>query len=215
MTQEELYWYSKRLYLKADAKEREIREEAKRVFMREQQWNAKWWTPKDVERCRMNIETQAQKYIEFARLEILEPVLDSQQKIRLETLRFEKKMKEEERKRQEEKMERERKEREEERRKKEEEEKRLAPIRAKEAEERAKKEKQEKEKREREEQERRAQLEARAKQLQKEENTRTALGWLAGIIIVGGIIAVIIIFRKWILAALLIIGLIGVIAEYT
>ena len=195
MTQEELYWYEKRLYMQADAKEREIRDKYNH-YIRGVDVLGAGKTEEQKRHEILDLELKCREEVELGRLTILEPILDAQQKARLKSIR---EWKVQRAQMERERLERERREqerRDQERQRREEEEKRLARIRAKEAAERAKKEKQEriireeKARREREEQEER-------------ERTRKALGWFFGIIAVVGIIAAIIIFRKFILAAIL------------
>ena len=91
MTQEELYWYEKRLYVQADAKEREIRDWSNRRIRH----LGDFGMPEEKQRReRMRIEAETIRAIEFARLEILEPVLDAQKKARLHQLRLEKQQEE-------------------------------------------------------------------------------------------------------------------------
>lgn len=195
MTQEELYWYEKRLYMQADAKEREIKDWSNRRIRH----LGDFGMPEDKQRReRLRIEVETIRAIEFARLEILEPVLDAQKKARLRQLRLEKQQEEtrqrieaERQRKAWEEEEKKRKERErlEEaiRKRQEEEEKRLAPIRAREAAAKAERERIEQKKQER------------------KENTETAIGWIIGILVLGGIIAAVIIFRKWIIAGILVV----------
>ena len=163
MTEEERYWYEKRLYQKADAREREIRE----IFSRRIRGIDLFGNDMPEERKRrdrMRIELECNQAVEFERLTILEPILDAQHKSRLQSLRQQKLERERmERERAErERIEYERAERERQRieREREEEERRMAPIRAREAEERAKKEA-EAERIRREEEEKREQAEKR------------------------------------------------------
>lgn len=87
MTQEELYWYEKRLYMQADAKEREIRDHLNLRIKH----LGDFGMPEEKQRWeRRRIEGESIRAIEFARLEILEPVLDAQKKERLRQLRLQK-----------------------------------------------------------------------------------------------------------------------------
>ena len=188
MTQEELYWYEKRLYMQADAKEREIRDQ---LNLRIRHLGDFGMPEEKQRRERMRIEGEALRIIEFARLEILEPVLDTQKKARLRQLRLQKQIEEArqrteaewQRKAYEEKKNRERLE-DARRKRQEEKEKRIRAIEAA--------AKAERERIEREKQER-------------IENTKTAIGWIVGILVIGGIITAIIIFRKWIIAGILVV----------
>lgn len=110
-------------------------------------------------------------------------------------------MREAERKREQERLERERLEAER-KRKIEEEERRLAPIRAREEAERQKRLAEER--RIREERERQSREE-----YERKEAVKTFFKWVFGIAIVGGIIAVIIVFGKWILGAIFAVCLIS------
>lgn len=199
MTQEELYWFEKRLNMRADTKEREIRDKYNyRIRGLLEVGKKIGKTENQIRRDSDRLEHECRNEIEFARLTILEPVLDAKQKVRLQSIKWQKQQEElkaqreaeEARKRNErEKNERERREKE-----KREEERRLA----KEAAERAKREEQEriireeKARREREEQEKR-------------EKTKRVLGLFFGVIAAVGVIAAIIIFRKYILAAIIVV----------
>lgn len=125
MTQEELYWYEKRLRMKADAKEREIREHYNFLLNRPiPQWMRESESKmREIEWEKNRLRRICNQEIEYARLEILEPILDYEEKKRFNSLRDarERKKQEEEKKRQEE----ERKRQEEERKRQEEERKRL------------------------------------------------------------------------------------------
>lgn len=201
MTQEELYWLEKRLRLKADDEERKIREKYDRwIKASEEEYRAN--IPYQDRLCRSPLELRLERdaKIEFARLEILEPVLDAKDNARLRRLRKEKeeeqerKKQEEERIRKEEEEERRRKE-EEEKKKREEEERRLAPIREREAAERKRKEIEEQERRRKEKEKEQAEQ-------KRKERIKTALLWLLGIVIAGGIVTAIIIFWDTILVVL-------------
>lgn len=192
MTQEELYWFEKRLREKADAKEKKIRDkydEKIKISQRiiQDQPNSRLMPiPPHILRHMRDEE------IKRARLEVLEPILDEDDKVILQELRdAEKKEKEleqqrieEKKKKEEEKRKREDEElrrKEEERKRREVEEMRLASIREKEAIERRKKEELEEQERQRKEQE-------------KKKRIKTALLWLLGIVISGCIVTAIFIF---------------------
>lgn len=207
--QEEQYWKEKRLYLQADEKEREIRDIfAHRIrgidlFSQGKTEERKRWE-------RIRLESQCRQEVEFARLTILEPILDSTKKEQLKKLREQKQKQREEEEQRLKKEEQRRQKEEENRRKREEEERRLAPIRAKEAAERERKRKIELERQRKLEEERR-------KEAIRRENTRTAIKWVVGIIVVAIIIALIVNFWepilggiKWILGIIFVIALISV-----
>lgn len=139
--QEEQYWKEKRLYMQADEKEREIRDFYSCRIRRANDMAPKCFTEDQKKRTRMHLEDQCRKEVEFARLTILEPILDCSKKERLKQLREQKEAEErrrkevEEQRRKEEEMqkqkeEEERKRREEEQQKREEEERKLAMTRA-------------------------------------------------------------------------------------
>ena len=123
MTQEELYWYEKRLRMKADAKEHEIREHYNFLLNRPiPQWMRESKSQMDnIEREKSRLRWKCNQEIEYARLEILEPILDYEEKKRFKSLRDERERKrqEEERKRQEEERKRQEEEREREKRERE------------------------------------------------------------------------------------------------
>ena len=210
--QEEQYLKEKRLYLQADEKEREIRDVyAHRIRGIDLFSNSKSEEQKRWEGIRL--ENQCRQEVEFARLTILEPILDFSKKERLNQLREQKKKQKEEEERKRKEDEERRKKEEIARRKREEEERRLAPIRAKEAAEMEKKRKIELERQRKFEEERRKEVERR-------ENTRTAIRWIVGIVIAiiivvlvvnnwGSILAVI----KWIFGIVFVIALISVFAS--
>ena len=103
MTQEELYWYEKRLRMKADAKEHEIREHYNFLLNRPiPQWMRESKSQMDnIEREKSRLRWKCNQEIEYARLEILEPILDYEEKKRFKSLRDarERNKQEEERKR--------------------------------------------------------------------------------------------------------------------
>lgn len=103
MTQEELYWYEKRLRMKADAKEHEIREYYNFLLNRPiPQWMKESESRmREIEMEKSRLRWKCNQEIEYARLEILEPILDYEEKKRFNSLRDarEKKKQEEERKR--------------------------------------------------------------------------------------------------------------------
>lgn len=200
MTQEELYWLEKRLRLKADDEERKIREKYDRwIKASEEEYRAN--IPYQDRLCRSPLELRLERdaKIEFARLEILEPVLDAKDNARLRRLRKEKEEEQERKKQEEERIRKEEEERrrkeEEEKKKREEEERRLAPIREREAAERKRKEIEEQERRRKEKEKEQAEQ-------KRKERIKTALLWLLGIVIAGGIVTAIIIFWDTILVVL-------------
>ena len=89
MTQQELYWYEKRLREKADAKEREIREHYNLMLNRpipaRIRQSQTLMEREEYRNSRLRMECKQE--IEFTRLEILEPILDAAEKQRLQSLR--------------------------------------------------------------------------------------------------------------------------------
>lgn len=184
--QEEQYWKEKRLYLQADEKEREIRDAYSCRIRRANDMAPKWVTEDQKKRTRMHLEDQCRQEVEFARLTILEPILDCSKKERLKQLREQKEAEElrrkeaEERRRKEEEMqkqkeEEERKRREEEQQKREEEERRLATIRAQKA--------AEKERERKIEYERQRKLEEKRRAAEQKEKKRKTVGCFFGTIV--------------------------------
>lgn len=208
MTQEELYWYEKRLYMQADAKEHEIRDKYNH-WIRGVDVLGEGKTEEKKRREKLDLELKCREEVELARLTILEPILDAQQKARLKSIR-ELKVRRAQMER--ERLERDRIEserREAERKRREEEEKRLAPIRAQQAAERERKMKIEYERQQK-------LYEEQRKAAEREENERIAIKWIVGIVIVGVIIALLVVFWHeiltffgWILGVVFVIGLIS------
>lgn len=218
MTQQELYWYEKRLYLQADEKEREIRGRYAWLLSRspcynhlteEQRRNAE---SRERER-RWSLESSCRQEVEFARLTILEPILDQPKKERLKQLREQKKQQEEENKRRRLEEEQQRIKAERERIEREEKERRLESRRTAAA---ARKAKQEAIERERQ----RELDEERLREAEQREKAKTAMKWMIGLMVVAVIVVLIvsfwdniIAFVKTVLGIFFVIGLIAVFAS--